>query len=59
VVFSSAKTHLSTDNLIDCGKVAQNISEAVPGVWATYFRIPANEVVYIEKYLLKDGYLAL
>jgi hypothetical protein len=23
-------------------KVTQNISEAVPGVWATYFRIPAD-----------------
>jgi hypothetical protein len=39
VVFSSAKTHLPTDNLF-VAKVAQNISESVLGVWATYFRIP-------------------
>jgi hypothetical protein len=38
VVFSSAKTHLPTDNLI-VGKVAQNISEAVPGV----YRQPISE----------------
>jgi hypothetical protein len=37
----------------DCGyKVAQNISEAVPGAWATYFRIPVSEYsleIWIEK----------
>jgi hypothetical protein len=31
----------------DCGyKDVQNISEAVPGVWATYFRIPEYNRLY-------------
>jgi hypothetical protein len=48
VVFSrpSAKTHSATDNLSDC-KVAQNISEAILGVWASYFRIPGR-LQYIQ-----------